>query len=46
MGEKGVGFTGTTVRTQGQKLGGWKQGREVGMTGVVGRSGGGRSKLY
>ena len=37
-GEKG--FQELLSRTHGQNQGGWKQGREVGMTGV-GRSGGG-----
>ena len=48
MGEKGEGFTGTTIKdtwtiTRGGR---WKQGREVGKAGVWGRVGGKGRKLY
>ena len=46
MGEKCEGFEGTIIKdtwtiTRGE---GWKQGREVGRAGVVGRGGGERQK--
>ena len=48
MGEKGEGFTGTTIKDTWTITGevGWKQGREVGKVGVVGRGGGNGRKLY
>ena len=48
MGKKGEGFTGT-INYKGHmddNKGGWKQGREVGRAGVVGRGGGEGRKLY
>ena len=45
MGEKGEGFTGTSIKdTWTITRRGWKQGKEVGRAGVVGRAGGKRQK--
>ena len=45
MGEKGVGFTGTIIKdTWTITRGVWKQGKEVGTAGVLGRFGGKRQK--
>ena len=45
-GEKGEGFAGTTIKDTWKITRGWKQGREVGKAGVVGRRGGKGRKLY
>ena len=38
MGERGEGFSGTTIKdTRTKSRGGWHQGREVGMAGVGGK---------
>ena len=45
MGEKGEGFTGTIIKdTWTITRRGWKQGRELGGAGVVGRGRGKRQK--
>ena len=45
IGGKGEGFAGTIIKcTWTITRGSWKQGREVGRAGVVGRHGGGRQK--
>ena len=46
MGEKGEGFAGKTMKDIRTKTrgGGWKQGKEAGMAGIVRRSRGKRQK--
>ena len=45
MGEKGGGFAGTIIKdTRTITNVGWKQGKEVGRAGVVGRGGGRKQK--
>ena len=45
MGGKGEGFTGTIIKDPRTiTSGGWKQGKEVGRAGVVGRDRGKRQK--
>ena len=44
MGVKGEGFTETTIKDTWTITGGWKQRREVGKAGAVGRGGGKRQK--
>ena len=47
MKARGKGFTGTIIKDiWTTKRGVWKQGKEVGRVGVVGRDGGKGRKLY